>query len=308
MIKYYNTVNNIVVEENAPEDGSWISVIAPTEREINYIINTFELDAGFVRSSLDEEESSRIENEDDQTLIIVDYAVAEVDTMGKAVLFYTLPMGIIITKKNVITISIKDNNIIDELSSGMIKNINTNFKTRFVLQLLFRIATRFLTYLKQIDKLTTFTEKQLHATMKNQELIQLLDLGKALVYFSTSLKADQSTLNRLFKSHNIRLYEEDRDLLEDVLIEVKQAIEMSQIYSQIVNGMTEGIGAIINNNMNTVIRKLTVITILLAIPTIIFSFYGMNVEHLPLVGHPIYSILFAFAGTGIVAFFLKRNN
>jgi magnesium transporter len=253
------------------------------------------------------EESSRIENEDNQTLIIVDYAVAETDTMGRAVFFYTMPMGIIITRDNVITISIKDNNIIDEMASGGVKNINTTYKTRFVLQILFRIATRFLIYLKQIDKLTSFTEKQLHATMKNQELIQLLDIGKSLVYFSTSLKADQATLDRLFKGNSLRIYEEDRDLLEDVLIEIKQASEMAKIYSQIVNSMTESISAIINNNMNTVIRKLTVITILLAIPTIIFSFYGMNVENLPLVNNPLASILFALLGTSIVALILSKN-
>jgi magnesium transporter len=290
---------------DSPKDGTWISVVAPDEEEIKYITERFKLDTGFVRSSLDEEESSRIESEEDQTLIIVDYAVADTNTMGRAVFFYTMPMGIIITKKNVITISLKDNNIIDEMSSGMMKNINTTYKTRFVLQLLLRIATRFLAYLKQIDKLTSFTEKQLHVSMKNAELIQLLDLGKSLVYFSTSLKANQATLDRMFRSGNIHLYEEDRDLLEDVLIEVKQAIEMAQIYSQIINGMTESISAIINNNMNTVIRKLTVITILLAIPTIIFSFYGMNVQNLPLIDNPLWSILFAFLGTSIAAFILK---
>jgi magnesium transporter len=194
------------------------------------------------------------------------------------------------------------------MAGGVIKNINTGFKTQFVLILLYRIATRYLAYLKQIDKLTSFTEKQLHKNMRNKELIQLLDLNKSLVYFSTSLKSNQTTLDRILRGRNIKLYEEDRDLLEDVLIEIKQAIEMSQIYTQIINSMTDSIGAIINNNVNTVMKNLTLITILMAIPSIIFSFYGMNVDNLPLIDTPWFSIFVTVVLMGIAAVLLKRSS
>lgn len=277
MIKFYKSINNAVTEIDTPENGCWISVIAPAEDEIQRIISEFGLDAGFVRSSLDEEESSRIENEENQTLIIVDYAYGEADSK-KAMIYSTMPMGIILTQTNVVTISLHDNIVLSELSSGVIKNVQPHLKTRFVLTMLLRIATKFLQYLKQIDKISYFTERQLHKSMKNKELIQLLDLEKSLVYFSTSLKANEVTLEKILRGRVIRLYEEDQELLEDVLIEVKQAIEMAGIYSSILSGTMDTVASVISNNLNIVMKRLTIITILMAIPTIVFSYYGMNVE------------------------------
>lgn len=277
MIKFYKSINNAVTEIDTPENGCWISVIAPAEDEIQRIISEFGLDADFVRSSLDEEESARIENEENQTLIIVDYAYAETDAK-KAMLYSTMPMGIILTQTNVVTISLRDNIVLSELSSGIIKNVQPHLKTRFVLTMLLRIATKFLQYLKQIDKISYFTERQLHKSMKNKELIQLLDLEKSLVYFSTSLKANEVALEKILRGRVIRLYEEDQELLEDVLIEVKQAIEMAGIYSSILSGMMDAFASVISNNLNIVMKRLTIITILMAIPTIVFSYYGMNVE------------------------------
>lgn len=281
MIKYYKTVNNAVVETEKAENGSWVSVIAPSEDEIAKVVGEFGLDVGFVRSALDEEESSRIENEEDQTLVIVDYPVAETDTQN-AILYSTMPMGIILTGKNVVTISLKENIIISEMAGGVIKNVQTHLKTRFVLMILLRIATKFLQFLKQIDKISYLMEKQLPKSMKNKELVQLLDLEKSLVYFSTSLKGNEVTLEKILRGRVIKLYEEDQDLLEDVLIEIKQAIEMAGIYSSILSGMMDAFASIISNNLNIVMKRLTIITILMAIPTIVFSYYGMNVDFLPI--------------------------
>lgn len=281
MIKYYKTVAGTVTELLQPEAGCWISVTAPDENEIRLLTESFELDAGFVRSSLDEEESSRIETEEDQTLIIVDYAVSEKDEAQNAMLYSTLPMGIILTDDHVVTISLKENTILSEMAGGVIRNVQTHLKTRFVLMILLRIATKFLQNLKQIDKISNFTEKQLHRSMKNKELIQLLDLEKSLVYFSTSLKSNEVTLEKILRGRVIRLYEEDQDLLEDVLIEIKQAIEMADIYSNILSGTMDAFASVISNNLNIVMKRLTIITILMSIPTIIFSYYGMNVENLP---------------------------
>lgn len=280
MIKYYKTLDNVITEIDAAESGCWVSCVAPDSDEIAALISDFGLDAGFVKSSLDEEESSRIETEDDQTLVIVDYAVAENDA-SNSVQYYTMPMGIILTKTNVVTISLKDNVILEEMRSGSVKNIQTHLKTQFILLVLFRIATKYLQYLKNIDKLSLFLEKQLHRSLKNKELIQLLALEKSLVYFSTSLKADEMTLEKILRGRVIKLYEEDQDLLEDVLIEIKQAIEMSNIYSSILSGTMDAFASIINNNVNLVMKRLTIITIIMAIPTMIFSYYGMNVANLP---------------------------
>lgn len=280
MINFYKSINNLIVEIDQLEVGCWVSVIEPTEEEIRTLINEYGIDSGFIRSSLDEEESSRVEIDETQTLIIVDSPAVEKHAEN-TIQYFTMPMGIILTQTNVFTVTLKENVVISEIASGLIKNVQTHLKTQFVLMLLLRIAARFLQCLKQIDKIYISMEKQLHRSMKNKELLQLLGLEKSLVYFSTSLKADEVTLEKILRGRVIKLYEEDQDLLEDVLIEVKQAVDMSNIYSSILTGMMDTYGSIISNNVNQVMKHLTIITILMAIPTIVYSFYGMNVTGLP---------------------------
>lgn len=281
MIKFYKTIENKITEIESPISGCWISVVDPTPQEIKELIDDYNLDSGFVKSSLDDEETSRIEREDDQTLIIVDTPVSEVDE-EKTLLFYTVPIGIIITDEYVFTISLKQTRIIDEAVSGTVRNLSTSFKTRFVLQLLLRIITLFLIYLKQIDKISSRAEQELHDAMKNKLIMQLLELEKSLVYFSTSLKANEVTIEKIYRGRVIKLYDEDQDLLEDVLIEIKQAIDMSNIYSSILSSMMDAFSSVISNNLNIVMWRLTIITIIMAIPTMVYSFYGMNTEGLPM--------------------------
>lgn len=280
MIHFYQTLNNSVQSLETPSPGCWISVIDPTAQEVQQLIEGYGLDSGFVRSSLDEEESSRIEREDDQTLIIVDTAMSEIQT-EETILFYTVPLGIIITQDYVFTISLKNNQVLHDMADGIVKGVQTRMKTRFVMQLLLRITAVYLQDLKQIDKTSYIMEQKLSSAMKNKELIQMLELEKSLVYFSTSLKANEVTIEKLLRGRTIKLYDEDQDLLEDVLIEVRQAIEMSNIYSGIISSMVEAFGSVISNNLNIVMWRLTVVTIIMSIPTMIFSFYGMNTAHLP---------------------------
>lgn len=281
MISYFTSENGILTQCEEPSTGCWISVVNPTPQEVKKLIEDFGLDSGFVKSSLDEEESSRIEREDDQTLVIIDTPVSSVDD-DKTRNFYTQPMGIILTDEYVFTISIKETQIIKEAMRGNIRNLRPSFKTRFVLQILLRIAALFLIYLKQIDKISSAAEQQLHDAMKNELLMQLLALEKSLVYFSTSLKANEATIEKIFRGRVIKLYDEDQDLLEDVLIEMKQAIEMSSIYTGILSSMMDGFSSVISNNLNIVMWRLTIITVILEIPNIIFSFYGINTVDLPM--------------------------
>ena len=185
-------------------------------------------------------------------------------------------------KGYVITISLYDNLCIDDMVQGKVRGINTTLKTRFLLLLLLRISQRYLIYLRQIDRISLRTEQSLHKSMQNKELIQMLGLEKSLVYFSTSLKTDEITLNKIMRGKTIKLYYEDQDLLEDVLIEIHQAIEMCNIYSNILSGTMDAFASVISNNLNIVMKVLTVITIVMSIPNIIFSFYGMNVTGLPI--------------------------
>ncbi len=280
MITYYKTVDNRLIELDDIVPGCWVSVVDPTAQERKMLIDEYGLDSDFLKSSLDEEESSRLEQEENQTLIIVDTAVSEVQK-NDTLIFYTMPLGIILTEQNVFTISLRENKVIDDVVSGRLRNLQTQFRTQFVLRLMMNITSSFLIYLKQIDKASTAMQRKLHGAMKNQELIQMLELEKSLIYFSTSLKSNDVTMNKILRGRVVKLYEEDQDLLEDVLIELKQAQEMATIYSGILSGIVEAFGSVISNNLNIVMWRLTIVTIILAIPTMVFSFYGMNTADLP---------------------------
>ena len=283
MLEFYKTFEDGITKKiDAPQHGCWISAIAPTQQEIDYLINEIGVLPEFVKASLDEEESSHIDYDDDeaQTLVIVDYPNADEDDAAdeNTLLYTTLPLGVVIMRGYIVTIGLDDDLNIEDRAEGRIRGMNTDMKTRFLLVLLLKIAQRFLIYLRQIDRVSSRTEKRLHQSMRNQELIQMLGLEKSLVYFSTSLKTDEVTLNKIMRGKLIKLYEEDQDLLEDVLIEIHQAIEMCNIYSNILSGTMDAFASVISNNLNIVMKVLTVITIVMAIPNIIFSFYGMNVN------------------------------
>lgn len=304
MINFYTYTNGKLSLSNEFSDGCWVSVVSPTPQEIKELIEDYGIDSGFVKSSLDEEESSRIEREDDQTLIIIDTPVSSTDKDDTKI-FYTMPLGIIITEKNVFTVSLNNSQIIEEAVRGTIRNLRPEFKTRFVLQLLLRIAAMFLYYLKQIDKISSLAEQQLHNAMKNELLMQLLALEKSLVYFSTSLKANEATIEKIFRGRVVKLYDEDQDLLEDVLIEMKQAIEMASIYTGILSSMTGSFSSIISNNLNIVMWRLTIVTIIMQIPNMIFGFYGMNTAGLP-VPYTWFPSLLAVIVTAFAAFILLK--
>ena len=278
MLKFYKSVNGKICQIDSLESGCWVNVIAPDETELEYLKNVLNIDEMFLNSALDEEESSRTEISDDgqQTLVIVDAPYAERQS-ANTLLYFTMPLGVVIAKDFVLTISLKENTVIKELEDSRVKNLNTHYKTQFLFIMLYRIAIRFLQYLKQIDKIESLLEAQLKSSMKNKELLQLLELEKSLVYFSTSLKSNQATIEKIMRGRVLKLYEDDEDILSDVLIEIRQAIEMASIYSGIVTSTMNSYASIISNNLNIAMKFLTSITILLAIPTLISSFYGMNV-------------------------------
>jgi len=279
MVNYYKSIEGRLCGVEVPESGVWISVINPTETEISDLEEDMGIDRDYIRAALDEEEPSRIESDDGVTLIVVDYPIAEQDNdPDRTLLYSTMPMSIIITAENVITVSARENTVVDELAKGVVKGVRPELRTRFVFSILLRIAARYLQYLKQIDKISNYVEGTLYRSMKNKGLIQLLGLEKSLVYFSTSLKSNEAVLEKLMRGRYLKLYEEDQELLDDVLIEVKQAIEMTNIYSNILSGTMDTFASIISNNLNIVMKRMTTLTIIIAVPTIVFSFYGMNIN------------------------------
>ncbi len=284
MINYYNTVNGVITAVPGIEKDCWINMIDPQEDELKYVSSALGIEMDFLRAALDDEESSHIDTEEGQILTIIDIPLAT--EQDGSIIYSTMPLGIIYSKNNIITVCLKENSVLAEFAQGRIKNVHTRMKARFIFQLLYRVSVRYLQYLKQIDKISKDMEKQLHQSMKNKKLFQLMDLEKSLVYFSTSLKANEATIKKLSRGKIIKLYEEDEDLLEDVLIEVSQAIEMCNIYSTILSGTMDAFASIISNNLNIVMKYLASFTIILSVPTMIASFYGMNVQGIPFAQNP----------------------
>lgn len=287
------------------QDGCWVNLTNPSEDELNTVAATLSVEPTFLRAALDEEETSRIDTEDGQTLIIIDLPAVEKDN---AVVYSTLPLGIIVTEQHIITVCLKESSVLKDFQDGLVRNAETQKRTSFILYMLLQVAKRYLQYLKQIDKIYNYMERQLYKSQRNKELIQLLDLEKSLVYFSTSLKANEVTLEKILRGRIVTLYEEDHDLLEDVLIEVRQAIEMANIYSSIISGMMDAFASVISNNLNVIMKVLTSITILLTIPNIVFSFYGMNVEGLPMALYWWFPLVVGVVVVIIVAILLKRRD
>lgn len=298
MLNFYKTYDNRVREIEKLEDGCWVRAVCPTEREVQYLVEGLKLDQDFVRAALDDEESSRVESEDGQLLVVVDVPTAEKQEEEKTILYSTMPMAIITTEKVVVTVSLRENAVLGEISQGLVKNIRTQNQNQFLMSILLRMATRYLQYLKQIDKISYTTENLLHKSMRNKELIQILGLEKSLVYFSTSLKSNEVTLKRILRGHIIKLNEEETNLLEDVTVEVKQAIEMCGIYSNILSGTMDAFASIINNNLNIVMKALTSITVIMAIPNMVFGLYGMNVSGLP---YPAFWFAMTVAAVAVLA-------
>ena len=305
MLSYYKTQDGRMMQAAECEPGCWINCVAPDDKEINSLISDFSIEPDFFRAAMDEEESSHIDHEDQNTLIVIDIPVVEKD--GKNITYTTMPLGIIITERNVITVSIKDNPVVGEFAQGLVRGVQTNLKTRFVLHIMLRVATRFLQYLKQIDKISNFVEVELRRSMRNAELLQLLNIEKSLVYFSSSLKGNEITLEKIMRGRVVKLYDDDQDLLEDVLIEVKQAIEMSSIYLNIVNGTMGASSSVISNNLNTVLRALVSIVLLISIPLILFGLYGMNVGNIPLASFWFPLILSVLLTGGAFAFLRNKK-
>ncbi len=293
MIEIFKTVNNEIVHADSFEEGVWVNLVNPNEEEIKKVNNALNVEMDFLRAALDEEERARIENDNGQTLIIVDTPVTEKEG-DRMTLYTTIPLAIILMKHIIITVCLKEDTLLSDFSSNKVKTFFTQYKTRFVLQVLHRNATKYLQYLKHIDKTSNRIEQDLHKSMKNKELIQMLKLEKSLVYFSTSLKSNEVVLEKLMKYEHIKNYPEDTDLLEDAIIENKQAIEMANIYSSILTGTMDAFASIISNNLNIVMKFLTSVTIVMAIPTMISSFFGMNVS-LPLAGPYSFWVIVALA-------------
>ncbi|MCR4612239.1 MAG: magnesium transporter CorA family protein [Lachnospiraceae bacterium] len=274
MVKIYRTEDNIISEIQSHIEGSWINMVTPSLEECVDISEQFNIDIDDLRAALDDEESSRIDLEDDYTLIIVDIPSAEMRNNRHS--YTTIPLGIILTEETIITVCSEETAVLKIFIEQRVREFSTKKRMRFTYQILYNTCIVYQSLLRNIDRKRTEIEERINET-QDEDLVDLHELESNLVYFATSLRANSMVLDRLTRYGKLRQYSEDRELLDDVIIENKQAIEMTQIYHDIINGTRELMSAVINNRLNNVMKYLAAITIVMSIPTIISGFYGMNV-------------------------------
>jgi len=278
-----------LVETDCVARNCWIDARDVTREDLLRLEKDFGIGGEILADIMDADEQARIEKEDDYTALIVRLPVYD---ERFEVSYFTVPLGIILFSDKIVTVCQRSSEVLEDIVRNRVRDFSVANKSAFVLNLLGRGALVYLRALKDLNKRTTVIERELQKSVKNYELIQLLSIQKSLVYFTTSLKTNELLLEKLQKSPLIRFKDDEKELLEDVLTENKQAIEMANIYSSILTGTMDAFASVISNNLNIVMKRLTIVSIVLMIPTLIVSFYGMNVE-LPFQNEPI-------AFTGII--------
>lgn len=279
MIQIFQTAGKRLVEQSNEFSGGinirnkWIHLENPTDREIELIERVTGVSEDMLKAALDVEERARIESDEGDMLVLFDIPTIEDEDSYYS--YSTMPLGVVITDNCVITVCLKENSIISNLINNRIKNLDTAKRENFLYQMLYNTHVKFLQYLRQIDRSWQRIQMELHRSTKNKELIQLLDLENSLVYFSASLRANSLIIERLMRSNSVKS-EEDAELLEDVGIENRQAVDMCNIYRDILSGTMDAYASIISNNVNSIMKLLTVITLIISIPTLFASLWGMN--------------------------------
>lgn len=300
MIQCFNVSKQRFAPVQSMDEAFWIHLQNPTAEEVTELVQKYELPADFIEDLEDADENARMEYEDGAMLLIIRVPLFYKHKTA-TVPFATSPLGIIAIPDKLITISFYENEVLTLYLDGKNRPFEITQQS-FILHINLRNATYYLKFLKEINRRTSRIENELHQSMRNKELIRLLRLEKSLVYFNTSLKTNEIILERMQRSRWLQNDPDAEDLIDDVIIENKQAIEMANIYSSILSGMMDAFASIISNNLNVVMKFLTSITIMLALPTLIASIYGMNVE-LPLMHKP-YAFAIIMGGAAFLTILL----
>ena len=281
MLRLYKSENGILLPSEKFGSHTWVCLFNPSEEELSYIERKCQIFPEFLRYPLDEEERPRIEKEEQQILILL--RVPDIVSKGLFIKYETIPIGIILTEENIITICLKDHPIFDEFITlaNKSKNFDLRNPVHFLLSFMLAISSLYIKLLRQIDKILDEYDEEIIKSVENEEILKMLSIEKTLTYFNTSLQGNDTVLTKIQSGRYIRLTEEDMELLEDVQIETKQAIEMTKIFLSIVSGTMDAYTSIINNNLNIIMKFLASMAIILSIPNIIYGMYGMNIP-LPL--------------------------
>lgn len=302
MVRYYSKTEGRLKEVENSDTSCWVHISPPfSHEELEEIANRFDFTIDFLTDSLDIDERSRYDREDATRWIVVNTPVLNEIQEINAAIYITVPVGIILTADLIITITAFDNPVLDLFLEDKVKNFDPSNDSLFVLQIFEQNVLRFLTCLKKLNAKRNLIEQELYDSSRNKELKQLLGIEKSLVYFVNSLSANELLKMKMKRTDflGIQGNEDLQDLFEDIIIDNSQALEMANVYTNILNGTMDAYGSIISNNLNITIRRLTLITIVLMVPTLVASFYGMNIDM------PFQQDKFAFVYIAIISIFLS---
>ncbi|MBK9456165.1 MAG: magnesium transporter CorA family protein [Bacteroidetes bacterium] len=286
MIKYYKKSNNTIVEIEKPEKDCWINVYPPFDhKRLATLSDAIDIPIDYLLDSIDINERSRFEQDDNVKLIVINTPIENdmENSIDNDAFYITIPIGIILTQDYNIIISSAQNKVIDWFFSIAIKHLSPSEKEMIVMKIFEKNVFYFIQYLNEMNKRRYLIEKELMHSSRNTELAKLLNIQKSLVYFVTDLRANELLMMKIQRTNflGIKTDEEKNDLLSDIIIDSSQALEMATVYTNILNGTMDAFGSIISNNLNSVMKRLTSITIILMVPTLIASFFGMNFTNLP---------------------------
>jgi magnesium transporter len=311
MVVYFKKENGELKTIQAPEKGCWIHVYGPFGNEATQKLSEqLNIDIDFISDSLDIDERSRYESDEGKDLIVMKTPLENDGLSDSEALIITIPIGIIRTPDHIVTVSLHKNNVIEYFINTPPKSFNPEDQEMFILSLFERNATSFSDFLRVLNNKRYAFEKALYSSSRNEDLFKLLNIQKSLIYFVTNLRANDLLLMKVQRSNFLKIQDEERlDYLRDIIVDNQQALEVSEMYSNILNGTMDAFASIISNNLNEIMKRLTSVTIILSIPMLIASFYGMNVR-LPGEGHP-YAFVFVFGlcilCSGIIAYFFIRK-
>ena len=258
-------------------NGAWVNVVDPTPAETEKLV-TWGMDIDYINYSLDQDEMPRMERDEEYTFILLRIPIYQPES---DIPFNTVPLGIMILENKVITVCRYESDILKTLTNGKYRLLKTGKRYRLALYIFLETSARYLTLLREINRATELVEDQLQKSTRNREVLELLKYQKCLTYFSTALRSNEVMMERVQKTQLFNYYEEDKDLLEDVLTENQQAIQMTSIATEILSGMMDAFASIISNNLNGVMKVLAALTIIISLPGTVGAFFGMNVP-LPL--------------------------
>ena len=277
MLTIYKTTEHGLEQLESMANGAWVKAVDPTPEEIQKLVD-WGIDTEYVNYSLDLDEMPRLERDDDYTFILIRIPHRQPDS---DIPYIAIPLGIMIKGNMIVTICRHDKEMFKVLANGKYRLLKTGKRYRFALYIFLETATRYLTHLREINRMTEDIEDQLQKSTRNREVLELLKYQKSLTYFATALRSNEVMMERVQRTQMFNQYEEDQDLLEDVLTENQQAIQMTNIATDLLAALMDAFASIISNNLNSVMKILAAITIITALPGTVGTFFGMNVP-LPL--------------------------